>query len=135
MATKVATPTSYTEKGKTLPFFTLRDLHPQHGDKTSIIVEQDTPEGRALIASHLEDYKKQGIRVYVTLTEKKDVPKGFFFIKMVEIEEKVSYLVKGYDAETNEWVFETNSPSKKVPETRRTIRNVEATALRPCYGG
>lgn len=127
--------TSPVGKTKPLPFFVLRDMHPQYGDKPSIIVCDDTAEGRALIASHLEDYKKQGIRVYVTLTEEKEVQKGIFFTRTVIVEEKVSYLVKGYDTKTNEWVLENNNTSVKAPETRRTIRNAEATALRPCYGG
>lgn len=111
-------------------------MHPQHGDK-SITIEDDTPENRALIASHLEDYKKQGFRVYVTLTEKRDAQKGFFFKKKVQIEEKVSYFVKGYDQEKNEWILETETNSTPVArkEIRTVTRNQEVTALRPCYGG
>lgn len=118
---------------KMAPFFKLNDMHPQHGDK-SITIEDDTPENRVLIASHLEEYSKQGFRLYVTLTKKKPVQNGILFKKTVMVEEKVSYLVRGYDQEKNEWILETDTPVEGR-NYRRAIRRSEVTVIRPVFGG
>ena len=111
-------------------------MHPQHGDK-SITIEDDTPENRALIASHLKEYQNQGFLFYVTLTEKREVKKGIFFKKTVLVDQKISYRVKDYDEKTNEWILDTESIPKQVPpkETRVAMRTTELTTFRPVCGG